>query len=118
MPDMIDRNRVERLATAFLTDHVNLERSCVASLLAVTEPELDGILSGRGAPSGEPTRRINALAATQSLLLSGYTPESAVRWMNDEPITDDGLTATEVLRTGSTEAIGIVLHGAYGRMAS
>ena len=118
MQQEIDRKRVERLATAFLTDRVGLDRTCVASLLAVTPDEMDGILAGRGAPEGEPFRRINALVATQSLLLSAYTPDSAVRWMREDPITSDGLAAVDVLRTGAPEAIGIVLNGAYQRMAS
>lgn len=118
MQQVIDRKSVDRLATVFLTDRLELEAACVSRLLAITPHQLDGILEGRGAPSGEPTRRMNAIVATQSLLLSGYTPESAVRWMLEEPITDEGETAVDLLRGGRPEAIGMVLHGAYERMAS
>ena len=118
MAQGIHRSTVDRLATAFLTDRVGIEKACVARLLCVTPETLEGILAGRGAPDGEPSRRIEALAATQSLLLSGYTPDSAVRWMTEEPITGDGMAAADVLRSGSPEALGVVLHAAYGRMAS
>lgn len=112
------RNRIDRLAIAFLIDKVGIEAETVADLLATSFHDVRGILAGDGAKTPEIRRRIDAIAATQSLLLSGYTPDTAARWMRDQPITSDGRTSAAVLRECSPDALGIVLHAAYARMSS
>lgn len=71
------------LALAFLRDRVGMETSEIAEAVGAPHELVRDAASGRNVPWTEDQRHaVDAIVATQSLLLDGYTPDSAAAWLN------------------------------------
>ena len=118
MAATLDRPRIDQLAVAFMVDRVGVDHDTMADLLGVDLAQLVDILEGREATRHQARSGVDGLMAIQSLLLSGYTPDGAVLWMNTPTARLDGDAPLSVLMRGKPESISIVLKAAYDRMSS
>lgn len=118
MAATLDRPRIDQLAVAFMVDRVGVDHDTMADLLGVDLAQLVDILEGREATRRQAGSGVDGLMAIQSLLLSGYTPDGAVLWMNTPTARLDGNAPLSVLMRGKPESISIVLKAAYDRMSS
>ena len=117
MAATIERTRIDRLAVAFMLDHVGLDEASVARLLDVGPEGLAAILAGHGAPDAS-HHAVDGLAAIQSLLLSAYTPEGAARWMTGRAPELGMRVPAGILAGGAPDAVDEVLRAVVARVAS
>jgi len=119
MDGILGHPETARLTLAFLADRVGMTNGALGGLVGVEPCEVDALLDGREVELGEGARRaIRGLAATQSLLLSGYTPEGAAAWMRHPCRFLGGRSPREIMASGDPAATALVLRAANARMAA
>lgn len=119
MGTILGHRDTAKLTIAFLSDRVGMTGSAIAKLLALTPNDVVALSDGHPIEiSPEAERSIRGLAVIQSMLLTGYTPESAAAWMRQPCRSLSGMSPREVLNSGETHAIGTVLNAAVDRMST
>lgn len=113
----IPQERIDRMCMAFLVDRVGIGHEAAARLIHTDLRGLDDVLEEKGSADARGRSSLDGLAAIQSLLLSAYSPETAVRWMKEANEDLDHATPSYVLSSGVPDAIGRVLGATYRRIA-
>jgi len=118
MVTTLDTARIDQLAIAFMVDRVGVDHDTMAALLDIDLEQLVDILENRGETPRSARSGVDAFVAIQSLLLSGYTPDGAVEWMNTASPNLDGASPRSVLMRDEGRSVATVLRAAYDRMSS
>lgn len=119
MDSILGHPDTARLTLAFLTERVGMTEDVVGRLLGVSPAKVRGIVAGEDVGLDEGSRRaIRGLAATQSLLLSGYTPTGAAAWMRHPCRFLGGRSPRELMSSGDPAATALILRAANARMAA
>lgn len=117
MAKIIDTGKAERLATSFLVDRLGVDHDVAARLLGTDVAEIVAVLEGRGSRTPWARSRIEAVIATQSLLLSGYSPDAMEAWYREPSPMLDGRSPLDRMNDGDPSANGDILAAAYARIA-
>lgn len=118
MQETLAQDTINRLALGFLVDHVGIPTKSIARMVRLTPEQADDVIAGRSTTVGSESRRaIDGLAATQSMLLSAYTPTGAATWFKSPCPFLGGRIPAEILVSDDHAAIATVLRAAVERVS-
>ena len=115
---VIEGSHAEQLAVAFMVDDIGIDHEVMANVMGTDVQEIVAILEGKGTQTPAAQKAVRGLVAIQSLLLSGYSVHGARAWFETANPLLSARSPINVLKSGDTAAIALVLRAAFERMAT
>ena len=108
--------RYAALAVRFLTETVGMSKADAACATGFDITTFDKIANGEATVPPHASANIDRLIATESLLLSSYTPASAGAWFKHPNPGLGGMSPAHLLAKSGPSALGDVLRAAAARV--